>query len=60
MQVFIILKWSPDSNPRIQVSGVTSIVIPHFVLKHCANWNHKKVCHGFLGFKTKSAHFCFW
>ena len=42
MQVFIILKWSPDSNPRIQVSGVTSIVIPHFVLKHCANWNNKR------------------
>jgi hypothetical protein len=27
MQVFIILKRSPDSIPRIQVSGVTSIAI---------------------------------
>jgi hypothetical protein len=37
MQVFIILKWSPDSIPRIQVSGVTSIVIRGIY------WIHKTV-----------------
>ena len=63
MQVFIISTWYPDSIPRIQVSGVTSIGIPHFVFKHklkrdkhVYNDNNKRCVMGFLGFKTKKAH----
>jgi hypothetical protein len=52
MQVFIILKWSPDSIPRIQVSGVTSIVIPHLfwsivqmqAIRDEHMFNNKKKC----------------
>jgi hypothetical protein len=42
MHVFMILKWSPDNIPIIQVSGLTVIFISHFVCQHGANWSHKR------------------